>query len=137
MPDTAELYDAIEADDADSIVQLLTSRPGLVNSPEETPPPIHWAIYRDKRRAVAALLDQGADLGLRDQDRDATPLDYAVVYARREAIRMLIARGASLDGAIAVARKGASGGRGIRGVAQSRPVQGDCRAAPGTRLGVT
>ena len=107
---TEELYASIEADDADRIAQLLTRRPGLVNSVEETPPPIHWAIYRDKRRAVEALLDRGADLALQDQDRNATPLDYAVVYARRESIRMLIARGASLDSAMEVALKGASGG---------------------------
>ena len=110
MPDTEELYSAIEADDADRIAQVLTRQPGLVNSLEETPPPIHWAIYRDKQRAVEALLDRGADLGLRDQDRDATPLDYAVVYARRESIQMLIAHGASLDAGMAVALKGASGG---------------------------
>ena len=110
MPDTEELYAAIEADDADRIAQLLTRQPGLVNSVQETPPPIHWAIYRDKRRAVEALLERGADLGLRDQDRDATPLDYAVVYGRRESIRMLIAHGASLDSAMKVALKGASGG---------------------------
>lgn len=110
MPDIEELYSAIEADDADRIVELLTKRPGLVNSLEETPPPIHWAIYRHKRRAVEALLDRGADLGLRDQDRDATPLDYAVVYARQESIEMLIARGASLEAGMAVALKGASGG---------------------------
>ena len=110
MADSEELYSAIEADDPDAIARLLTRRPGLVNSIEETPPPIHWAIYRDKQRAVEALLDRGADLGLRDQDRDATPLDYAVVYARRESIRMLIARGASLDSAMEVALKGSSGG---------------------------
>ena len=110
MTDTEELYDAIEADDARRIVQLLTRQPRLVDSLNETPPPIHWAIYRDKRRAVEALLDRGADLDLRDQDRDATPLDYAVVYARRESIRMLIAHGASLDGGMAVALKGAAGG---------------------------
>ena len=110
MANSEELYDAIEADDADTISQLLTRQPGLVNSVEETPPPIHWAIYRDKRRAVETLLDRGADLALQDQDRDATPLDYAVVYARRESIRMLIARGASLDSAMEVALKGASGG---------------------------
>lgn len=110
MPDIEELYSAIEADDADRIVQVLTRRPGLVNSQEETPPPIHWAIYRDKRRAVEALLDRGADLCLRDQDRDATPLDYAVVYARRESIQTLIAHGASPDAGMAVALKGASGG---------------------------
>ena len=110
MANSEELYDAIEADDAATISQLLTRQPGLVNSVDETPPPIHWAIYRDKRCAVEALLDRGADLALRDQDRDATPLDYAVVYARRESIRMLIAHGASLDSAMEVARKGASGG---------------------------
>lgn len=110
MADSDKLYDAIEADDADTISELLTRQPSLVNSVDETPPPIHWAIYRDKRRAVEALLDRGADLALQDQDRDATPLDYAVVYARRESIRMLIARGASLDSAMEVALKGASGG---------------------------
>ena len=113
MANSEELYDAIEADDADTISQLLTRQPGLVNSVEETPPPIHWAIYRDKRRAVEALLDRGADLALQDRDRDATPLDYAeyaVVYARRESIRMPIARGASLDSAMAVALEGVSGG---------------------------
>ena len=110
MADSEELYRAIEADDPDAIAQVLTRRPGLVNSIEETPPPIHWAIYRDKPGAVEALLDGGADLALRDQDRDATPLDYAVVYARQESIQMLIARGASLDSAMEVALKGASGG---------------------------
>ena len=47
MPESEDLYRAIEADDADRIKQLLTIRPGLVNSAEEAPPPIHWAIYRD------------------------------------------------------------------------------------------
>ena len=110
MANSEELYSAIEADDADTISQLLTRQPSLANSVDETPPPIHWAIYRDKPGAVEALLDGGADLALRDQDRDATPLDYAVVYARRESIQMLIAHGASLDSAMKVALKGASGG---------------------------
>lgn len=104
------LYEAIEADDVDWIKRLLTMRPGLVNSVEQTPPPIHWAIYRDRRRAVRALLDHGADLALRDRDRDATPLDYAVVYARTELILSLISRGADLDDGMRVALKGASGG---------------------------
>ncbi len=110
MPDTEDLYAAIEADDVDRIEQLLTIHPGLVNSVGENPPPIHWAIYRNKRGAVEALLNHGADLALRDRDRDATPLDYAVVYARRELIPTLISRGASLDSGMRVAHKGASGG---------------------------
>ena len=110
MPDIKDLYAAIEADDVDRIEQLLTMRPGLVNSAGEAPPPLHWAIYRDKRGAVEALLNHGADLTLRDRDRDATPLDYAVVYVRRELIPLLISRGASLDCGMLVALKGASGG---------------------------
>ena len=110
MPDSEDLYAAIEADDVDRIEQLLTMCPGLVNSAGEAPPPIHWAIYRNKRGAVEALLNHGADLTLQDRDRDATPLDYAVVYARRELIPLLISRGASLDCGMLVALKGASGG---------------------------
>ena len=47
---------------------------------------------------------------LRDQDRGATPLDYAIVYARQEIIRVLVAHGANLDGRMQLAVKGASGG---------------------------
>ena len=110
MPHSEDLYRAIDADDVDRIERLLTISPDLVNSTDEAPPPIHWAIYRDKRRAVETLLNHGADLALRDRDRDATPLDYAVVYARRELIPLLISRGANLDSAMGVALKGASGG---------------------------
>ena len=110
MGSTDSLYRAIEADDVDQIEQLLTIRPDLVNSAEQTPPPIHWAIHQDKREAVKALLDHGADLALRGRDRDATPLDYAVVYARNELIPALISRGADLDDGMRVALKGASGG---------------------------
>ena len=110
MPDIKDLYTAIEADDVDRIERMLTERPGFVNSTQEAPPPIHWAIYRDKRGAVKALLNHGADLTLRDRDRDATPLDYAVVYARRQLIPALTSRGADLAGGMRVALKGASGG---------------------------
>ena len=110
MPDSENLHEAIEADDVDRIERLLTACPGFVNATDGTPPPIHWAIYRDKRSAVEALLRHGADLALRDRDRDATPLDYAVVYARRELIPLLISGGADLDSALRVALKGASGG---------------------------
>lgn len=50
MCSTDSLYGAIEADDVDRIERLLTMRPSLVNSAEQAPPPIHWAIYQDKRR---------------------------------------------------------------------------------------
>ena len=46
MPDSEDLYRAIEADAVDRIERLLTMRSGLVSSTEKTPPPIHWAICR-------------------------------------------------------------------------------------------
>ena len=110
MPGFEDLYSAIDADDVDRIERLLTMWPGFVNSTDEAPPPIHWAIYRDRRGAVEVLLNHGADLALRDRDRDATPLECAVVYARRELIPLLISRGADLDSGMRVALKGASGG---------------------------
>lgn len=112
MPRSEDLYRLIDADDVNGIERLLTKWPGLVNSTDEVPPPIHWAICRDKRGAVETLLNHGADLALRDRDREATPLDYVVVYARRELVSLLISRGASLESGMRVAVKGASGGFG-------------------------
>ena len=110
MPQVRDLYAAVEADNIEKIGKLLTADPNLANSVEETPPPIHWAIYQDKRAAVQQLLEYGADTELRDQDRDATALDYAVVYGRKEIIRLLVSYGANLDGRAQLAAKGASGG---------------------------
>lgn len=110
MSHVQDLYAAIEAEDTIRIGNLLSRRPGIVNSLEETPPPIHWAIYMNKRSAVERLLEHGADKELKDQDRDATPLDYAVVYARKDIVRLLISHGANLEEGVRVASKGASGG---------------------------
>ncbi len=85
---------AIEANDLESAVRLLQEDKTLANCRDETPPPLHWAIYRDRPRIVEALLDYGADIESRDQDNDTTPIRYAVVYGRKEIIRLLAARGA-------------------------------------------
>ena len=90
--------------------RLLMLRSGFVHAAEEVSPPIYWAICRDIRGAVKALLNHGADLVLRDQDRNATPLDYAVVYARWELISVLISRGVRLDSGMRVTLNSASGG---------------------------
>jgi ankyrin repeat protein len=41
------------------------------------------------------LLDNGADIELRDPDRNTTPLRYAIVYCQRDMIPLLISRGAN------------------------------------------
>ncbi len=104
------LYEAIETGNTGRMEMLLAAQPGLVNSLAETPPPIHWAIYHDRREAVEVLLEHGADMELEDQDRGATPLDHAIVYTRKGIVRVLVSHGACLEGRLQLALKGASGG---------------------------
>ena len=109
MSDVRKLYEAIDDNAVDRAAALLSGDRGLANSTEETPPPIHWAIYKDNCAMVALLLDHGADIERKDQDRDATPLDYAIVYGRKDIVRLLVHRGADVEGRLDLARRGASG----------------------------
>ncbi len=93
-PHLHKLAAATEANDPQTAARLLEEDPALANCRDETPPPLHWAIYMNRPRIAEVLLDHGADIEGRDQDNDATPIRYAVVYGRREIIRLLIARGA-------------------------------------------
>ena len=44
-----------------------------------------------------------------DLDRDARPLEYAIVYARKQIIRVLVAHGAGARNGLGTALKGAGG----------------------------
>ncbi|MGH1483816.1 MAG: ankyrin repeat domain-containing protein [Geminicoccales bacterium] len=109
MSDVQDLYQAIDDNAIERALKLLARDGGLADSTEETPPPVHWAIYRDNAAMVELLLDHGACIERKDQDRDATPLDYAIVYCRKDIIRRLICRGANVEGRMDLARRGASG----------------------------
>lgn len=109
MSDVRDLYQAIDDNTIERARELLSLDDRLADSTEETPPPIHWAIYRDNSAMVELLLDYGASIERKDQDRDATPLDYAIVYCRKDIIRRLIRRGANIEGRLDLARQGASG----------------------------
>ena len=73
MATVDELGGAIDANNLDEVKELLAASSGLADSPEGTPPPLHWAIYRDRPEIVGLLLDHGADIERKDQDRGATP----------------------------------------------------------------
>lgn len=94
-----EFSDAIESGDSDVVVSLLQNYPELVNAPSWTPPPLHCAILWNQPKVAEVLLDHGADLELRDPDRQTTPLRYAVMYGKVDLIPMLVSRGAN-QGAI-------------------------------------
>ena len=105
-----EFYEAIEAEDACKIRTLLTEESTMLNSREYTPPPLHTAVYLDKPQAVQTLLEFDVDLELRDKDRDATPLDWAIVYAREKIVPLLVEEGSDTYGRLQTAKKGATGG---------------------------
>jgi ankyrin repeat protein len=91
-----ELVEAIEANAAVTVKRLLLAHPDLANSPDWTPPPLHYAILWNKPEMVELLLDHGANIELRDPDRDTPPLRYAIVFGRRDVIPILLARGANV-----------------------------------------
>ena len=107
------IYDAIAAVAAVAAVaarRILEEDAEAIENIDETPPPIHWAIYNDKPEMVELLLNHGANIERRDQDHDATPLVAAVVVRRKDIIPILMARGANPEDALDVALKGLAGG---------------------------
>ena len=107
---------ATEANDAEAAARLLRKDRSLANCRDETPPPLHWAVYKDRPHIVEVLLDHGADIEGRDQDNDTTPIRYAVMYGRAVVVRLLASRGADcgvIEGkdttCLEVAARGAAG----------------------------
>lgn len=90
-----DLSDAIEAGNGPTVEKLLQKHPDLVNSPDWTPPPLHCAVLWNQPTIAEILLDNGADIEIRDPDRSTTPLRYAVVYCKKEMIQLLLSRGAN------------------------------------------
>lgn len=109
MTAVEDLYDAIEAGDRTTLTEILASRPEFVEGAGATPPPLHWAIYHDQLSMVERLLDSGADIERQDQDRQATPLAYAIVFGRPDITQHLIDAGADTSGMRDLALRGAAG----------------------------
>lgn len=63
------LYAAIYAGQSLRVRALLKIEPSLVNSTRRKPPPLHWAVHRNRLSMVVLLLDAGADIQLRDSER--------------------------------------------------------------------
>ena len=89
-----QLAEAIEAGDVAKVGQILGEHPELVNSPEWTPPPLHCAVLWDQPQVAEVLLQHGADIEIRDPDRQTTPLRYAIMYCKPDLIRLFVSQGA-------------------------------------------
>lgn len=109
-----ECSNAIEAGDIAVVETLIQRYPDLVNHPDWTPPPLHCAILWNQLKIAEVLLDNGADIEMRDPDQQTTPLRYAIMFCKTELIPMLLSRGANtgtINGltAMQLAQKAASG----------------------------
>ena len=91
------LVDAIKQGQAVVLRQWMAAAPNWVNASGWTPPPLHCTVLWNQPQMAEVLLDAGAELEMLDPDRQTTPLRYAVMYAKPEMIRLLVARGASCD----------------------------------------
>jgi Sulfatase-modifying factor enzyme 1/Ankyrin repeats (many copies) len=103
------IYDAIDANDFDLALRVITADPAAIESVDGIPPPLHACIYHDKPEMLEWLLDHGADIERREQDYGSTPLRTAVVMRQKRVIPILVGRGAKTEGALKRARNGLAG----------------------------
>lgn len=109
FPTQPAIFDAIDANDFDWALRVITADPTAVESVDGIPPPLHDCIYHDKPQWLEWLLDHGADIERREQDYGSTPLLTAVVHRHQRIIRTLVQRGADASRAMDCAQRGLAG----------------------------
>lgn len=103
------LFDAIDANDFDLALRIITADPDEIDSVTVVPPALHCCVYDDRPEWVEWLLDHGADMENREQDYGSTPLTAAVVHRQKRIIPILVRRGAATEGQLKRARNGLAG----------------------------
>jgi ankyrin repeat protein len=109
FPAQDRIFDAIDANDFDLALRVITADPAAVESVDGIPPPVHACIYDDKPEWLEWLLDHGANIERREQDYGSTPLLTAVVHRHKRIIRTLVQRGADATRAMDCAQRGLAG----------------------------
>jgi ankyrin repeat protein len=95
----AEIHDAAEADDAGRIKELLAKDPKLVRlAGKDDLTPLHSAARQGKLKAVAVLLEHGADVNAADK-HGCTPLHSAVYGKHTRVAEFLLDHGANVNAA--------------------------------------
>lgn len=110
------LHDAIEAGDADAVIEILDSDPGQIEIPNGLGNhPLHEAIRRQQQTIVRLLVDKGAAVNATGE-HGYTPLHFVALEDNPELARLLLQHGADLE---------------LRDHEGYTPLQIACRTAPG------
>jgi ankyrin repeat protein len=86
---------------ADELHRLLDTHPDLVDAPGvswERQTALHKAAWRNRLECVRALLERGADVGIRDFGDNAYPLHFAAAEADLAIVEMLVEAGSDVVG---------------------------------------
>jgi ankyrin repeat protein len=83
MQEFDELIEAVKKGALEDVRAILTRRPELIHLRDQTgATPLHYAALAAHRGVVEFLVQQGADINLRDGEFGATPTGWAIEYLR-------------------------------------------------------
>jgi tetratricopeptide (TPR) repeat protein len=85
-----------EQRELDRLTELVRNSPDLINSSTRGNPPLHSAALKGQLAVARFLIENGADLGLRDSD-SYTALHRAIESGHKAMTEMLLAAGAQVD----------------------------------------
>ena len=81
--DSAQFFQAVEADDIERVGLWLASRPDLVRARDvDGATALHHAAFHGYRDLVQLLVASGADVNAHDGEHHATPAGWAIHYLR-------------------------------------------------------
>ena len=93
----ADLHRAARTGDLESVKEILSSDPTLVDvQGEDGRTPLHWAVRGVHVEVVKYLMQQGADVNIRDANQ-VIPLHSLAYRGEDELVAWMIAGGADID----------------------------------------
>ena len=97
-----ESHEAVIDGDLEKVKKMLDEDPKsirlLANSKDHDGiAPLHWAVLYGKIEMAKCLIDNGADVDMKNDSDGATPLHLAAIYGEIEIVKSLIDNGAHVD----------------------------------------